>query len=61
MKKLLIGLSLLSIGMMSCRKDKKILDTCPSGYVQCPNNGKCYDPNVEYVLDPCSDNFEPEQ
>jgi hypothetical protein len=29
--------------------------TCRSGEVLCPNNPrKCYDPRVNYVVDPCS-------
>lgn len=29
--------------------------TCPRGQVLCPNNRrKCYDPNVNYLVDPCS-------
>ena len=31
------------------------VSTCPPGQIPCPKDPtKCYDPNVDYLVDPCS-------
>lgn len=27
---------------------------CPKGEVKCANSDKCYDPNANYLVDPCA-------
>ena len=54
MRKLIVLLA-ITASIASCKKTNLERPlSCPPGFVQCPlNPAKCYDPTVNYVIDPC--------
>jgi len=57
--KIVLGSALIFAAIGLYIYNKKVDDTaakanpCPIGQVPCANSGKCYDPKVQYVKDPC--------
>ena len=60
-KKVLIGVGVLALlGYFFIPHDifKQLFNNtvvCAKPLVKCPNNNTCYDPNGQYVKDPCSE------
>lgn len=63
--KILLGLGLVGLAAYLLYTDKQNAtvetspttpDNCPEGAVPCSNGSGCYDPNVDYYVDPCGNN-----
>ena len=44
----------LVLSLITLIFNNKKNEGCPEGQIECPNKCGCYDPNVDYVVDPCN-------
>jgi hypothetical protein len=50
------GIGIFKVPMKVLESLPEITPVCPKGQIPCPKNPKkCYDPTIDYLVDPCSD------